>query len=145
WRPTTGRTGPADGEPRRRARGASAHVALDGPFVPDRRLVGIQAGGPAGPALVEQVPALVQGDLDPFEPLPLRLGHLAAGLPAEELVLLVGEVVDPVDDGLILHGFLLCMGLVKARVRPGGEMSRQWREAPHQVNRDGAEGAPGLT
>jgi hypothetical protein len=52
---------------------------------------------------MKEVPALVQGDLETLHPLALLVGHLPAGLPLEELVLLVRELVDPVDDLLVLH------------------------------------------
>src|SRR5207302_4086730 len=56
-------------------------VPLDGSLVADARLVGVQPGGPAGAALVQEVPALVEGHLEPLHPLPLGVAHLPVGLP----------------------------------------------------------------
>ena len=46
----------------------SLAVALDGPLGPDRRLLGTAAGVTEGPTLAEQVPELVEGDLDGPQP-----------------------------------------------------------------------------
>src|SRR4249919_3977282 len=52
---------------------------------------------------MQEIPALVQGDLELLDPLSLRVAHLATRLPLEQLVLLVGQLVDALDQILVLH------------------------------------------
>jgi hypothetical protein len=78
-------------------------VSLDRPLIPDGGLVRVEPGGSASAALMEEVPALVEGDLQALQAGTLSLADLPAGLLLEELVLLVGQLVDAVDDPLVLH------------------------------------------
>src|SRR5665213_1359435 len=64
----------------------------------DFGFVGIFSEFALCPALAEQVPVLVEGDVDGFQP---GLVVVAEGAPFVEVVLLVGEVLDVLDDGLI--------------------------------------------
>src|SRR5919106_2808008 len=70
--------------------GPSAEVPLHRLRVTDARFVGVHAGIAAGPPLVQQVPALVQGDLQSAEPVPLGFGRVTLRLPLPEVVLLPG-------------------------------------------------------
>ena len=56
----------------------SADVALDGLLVADGRVVGIQPRRPPGATLAEEVPALVERDLETFQALLVRRGRLPA-------------------------------------------------------------------
>jgi len=58
-----------------------AQISLDRLLVPNARLVGIVAGVAKGPTLMEQIPALVESDLEQLQSFTLRLGQLAAGTP----------------------------------------------------------------
>ena len=55
-------------------------VALDGLGAPELGPLGIAAGIAEGAALAEQVPALVEGDLQLLQPLPVAVGRLALRL-----------------------------------------------------------------
>ena len=57
-------------------------------------LVGVLAGVAPGPALAQQVPALVEGDLDGAELLRLLGGETLSDVRLLEAVLLLGELVD---------------------------------------------------
>src|SRR6266516_2970627 len=100
---------------------ASAHVAVDGLLVAHARLVGVGARRPASPALMEEVPALVEADLEATQPLLVRLGCLASRLLLEELVLLARQLVDPLDDFLIVHD------------SPPSSWVRTWPDAPGSI------------
>jgi hypothetical protein len=56
---------------------------------------------------MEEVPALVEPHLEPPEALLLLRGDTLPRLFLEQLVLLVSELVDPVDHVLIFHAVLL--------------------------------------
>jgi len=86
--------------------GLSVDVALDGSGVADLRLVGVEAGAAASPALVQQVPALVEFDLQLPEAFVLGRSHLLVAGPFEQQMLLVRHLVDPVDEALVLHARL---------------------------------------
>jgi hypothetical protein len=85
----------------------SARVALHGSRVADRGLVGVLTGGAARPALVEEIPALVEGHTEVLEPLLLFGGDLSAAFAFPELVLLVRDLVDPLDHLFVVHRALL--------------------------------------
>jgi hypothetical protein len=53
--------------------------------------------------LVEEVPALVEGDLELHQALPFGLARLAARFGLPELMLLVRKLVDPLDDLLVVR------------------------------------------
>ena len=52
---------------------------------------------------MEEVPALVEADLEAPQSLLVFLGCLASRLLLEELVLLTRQLIDPLDDLLIVH------------------------------------------
>ena len=52
---------------------------------------------------MEQVPALVEGDAELPEPLPVGVGRLAASLTFPEFVLLVRDLVDTREHLLVVH------------------------------------------
>jgi hypothetical protein len=56
-------------------------------------------------SLAEQIPALIQHDLDPLEPVAVSLIRVAVGLPLEEFVLLSRKLIDVVTDLFVVHGF----------------------------------------
>ncbi len=71
----------------------------------DGRAVRVLARRPAGAALAEQVPALVEADLDLAKPFELRLAQALVGFRLRlEPVLLGDELVDAADDVCIIHG-----------------------------------------
>src|SRR4051794_33953121 len=76
-------------------------VALDGLGVADVGLLGVLSELPPGPALAQEVPTLVELDLERLIAL-MVLGR-AVG-PLVELVLFVDEVLDVVKDALVVHG-----------------------------------------
>ena len=83
---------------------ASAAVVLHGAGVPDRGLVRVLPELAPCPALPEQVPALVQLDLDTGEVGVLDLaGDLAGAQPLPEVVLLLDEALDVGLDVLVAH------------------------------------------
>src|SRR6185295_2965463 len=89
---------------------ASLEVALDGAFGPDVGGVGVLAGVAAGSALAQQVPALVELDLDLVEAgLLVLVEAFAAGL-ALEGVLLFDQGTDTVEDLPVVHGLLRGLG-----------------------------------
>src|SRR6476619_4801495 len=83
-----------------RATALLLEVALDGRFRAHLRLVGVLVVLALGPALAQQVPALVQVGLEPADPGPLLVGVLL-GLP--KLVLLVDQRVDAAEDVGLVH------------------------------------------
>src|SRR5215470_1634445 len=92
------------------SRRRSAGVALDGLLVAQAGLPGILPELPLGAALAQQVPPLIQLDLDPPKLLLLGLARRALGLPLEQLVLPAGQLVDAVGDLLVIHGNSPCLG-----------------------------------
>ena len=108
WRPssTASRLARPSDHPRRRRRTVrirSARVALDLSRISNPRLVRVHPGVAPGPALVQEVPTLIEGDLELLEALAFGLVGLAARLRLPELVLLVRQLVDPLDDLLVVH------------------------------------------
>src|SRR4051794_38623445 len=78
-------------------------VALDRAGGAHRGGIGVGAGGAAGPALAEEVPALVERDLERLQP---RLGvgiGTVGGDPLVELVLLVDQRSDAGDELGVVH------------------------------------------
>ena len=65
---------------------------------PDLGVAGILAGVAAGPALAEQVPALVELHLDLAEPARSGVVQLLVAVLALQLMLLSDELVDAIDD-----------------------------------------------
>lgn len=80
-------------------------VVLDDVGRTDAGLLWILAEFPEGSALAQEVPALIQLDLDGFEPLVLGIGQ---GLLAMELMLFLDEVFDVFAHGLIEVGVGHC-------------------------------------
>src|SRR5439155_6625471 len=79
-------------------------VAFHSLLVAYRGLIWVEPGCPAGPPLVQEIPALVQRDLEPLHPFPVRLRCLPLRLLLEQGVLFVRQLVDAFDDVLIFHG-----------------------------------------
>ena len=85
------------------AGGRSAEVALDGVARAGLGVVRIVAVLALGAALAEEVPALVQLDLDGLEARVLvGVGDLPGGMLGAELVLLGHQLVDPAEEGLVI-------------------------------------------
>src|SRR2546421_1483790 len=74
--------------------GRSLLIALHDTFGSHDDIVGVAARGPAGPSLAQQVPALVERDLDVAQPLDLGVGQPVAGMRALQAVLFVGQLPD---------------------------------------------------
>src|SRR5207244_10547249 len=72
----------------------SARVALDSLRSSNPGFAGVEPRRPASPSLAEQVPALVQRDLEPSEPITVGVGHLPVRLTLEQLVFLARKFVD---------------------------------------------------
>src|SRR3989441_6515051 len=81
----------------------SGRVSLDGLLVSDACFVRVESRRPPRPSLAKQVPALVQRDLEPPEPLTLGVGHLPMRFTLEQLVLLACKLVDPAEDLVNVH------------------------------------------
>ena len=89
---------------------ALLEVALDGALGADVGAVGVLTGVTAGPALAQQVPALVELDLDIAEAFLLVLVEAFAGGLALEGVLLLDQGADAVEDLPVVHrGSLYCI------------------------------------
>src|SRR5829696_2457795 len=132
-RATSALTGPRDAVFARsaRPRARSLAVVLDGLHVAHRRLVRVLAGVAPGPALAQEVPALVELRLHPVQApgvvLAQPLALVGAGL---ELVLLLHELVDVPQHGLVgfthrasRYGCTACPAAV-GHTRPGGGTRR---------------------
>src|SRR3954454_21645282 len=93
----------------RRARGArrspSLQVALDGALVANARVLGVAPDLAQRAALAQQVPGLVELDLDLLEALAVRGQRLALVVLflAAQVVLLGHEPLDPRADALVAH------------------------------------------
>src|SRR5262245_52494973 len=59
---------------------------------------------------MQQVPALVQGDLELLQPLPVGLARVASGLGLPQGVLGVRQLVDALDDLLVVHVSSVVLG-----------------------------------
>src|SRR5207245_3432138 len=82
----------------------SARVALDSLPSSTPCFAGVEPRRPASPSLAEQVPALVQRDLEPSEPITVGVGHLPVRLTLEQLVFLARKFVDSAEDLRVVHG-----------------------------------------
>src|SRR5439155_15949792 len=101
--------GLADDHPPRRIsrltpRTESARVALDSLRISNPCFAGVEPRRPASPSLAEQVPALVQRDLEPSEPITVGVGHLPVRLTLDQLVFLARKFVDSAEDLRVVHG-----------------------------------------
>jgi hypothetical protein len=86
---------------------ALLEVALDGALGAGLGVVRVDPELAPGPALAEQVPAPVQLDLEMIEPLPVGLVEPVAAVLAQQLVLLVDELVDALQGVAVFHGWRL--------------------------------------
>src|SRR5581483_130801 len=79
-------------------------IALDHAGVTDVGLLGVFPGVALGPALAEQVPALVEGHLDRFQAGVLGLAQaLRAAARLQQPLLLGHQVVDAAEHGVVVH------------------------------------------
>src|SRR5581483_12089572 len=79
-------------------------IALDHAGVADAGLLGIFPGVPLGPALAEQIPALVEGHLDGLQAGVLGLGQAVGAAARLQQPLLLGhQVVDAAEHGVVVH------------------------------------------
>jgi hypothetical protein len=104
---------------------ALLQVALDRAFGADGGGVGVLAGVAAGAALAQQVPALVEGDLDLVEAGLLGLVEAVAGGLALEGVLLLDQGADAAEDLPVVHGaslYCICWWAAPAACRKIGAM-----------------------
>src|ERR1700688_4705724 len=111
-RPSAGRT--------RAANPSLLPVALDGALGTEGGRVGAPTGTAQGPPLAEQVPHLVQGDLDGLQSRRLLVGKTLSDVPLLEALLLVGQAPDPGDDLVVFHRCLLA----QRALGPGRQIGR---------------------
>jgi hypothetical protein len=101
----------------------SADIPLHGFLVSNARFIGVLPELPLGSPLTEQIPALIQHDLQVPKSLTIGVACGAVRLPLEELVLLARKLVDFMVDRCVVHRALLL------RVRDvGGSNKRQIRD-----------------
>ena len=81
----------------------SAGVALCRFLVSNPRFIGVLPELPPGPPLTEQIPALIQHDLQVPKSLTIGVACGAVRLPLEELVLLARKLVDFMVDRCVVH------------------------------------------
>src|SRR5207245_769 len=93
----------------------SARVALDSLYISNPGFAGVEPRRPASPSLAEQVPALVQRDLEPSEPITVGVGHLPVRLTLEQLLFLALKFVDSAEDLRVVHGASLSSIIGTAR------------------------------
>src|SRR5690348_9993220 len=87
-------------------RGTSLLVPLDDLGIAHARRVRVASRLAQRAPLAQEVPALVEPDLDRLEPPVLGLGQAAFGAALVELVLLGDELLDAVVDSLVFHSYL---------------------------------------
>src|SRR5215471_20054948 len=95
----------------------SADVAFHRLFVANARFIGVLSELPAGSPLTEQIPALIQHDLQVPKSLTIGGARGAVRFPLEELVLLPRELVNPLIDRRIVHRSLLLGCVISALPR----------------------------
>jgi len=83
---------------------ASARVSLDSLLVSDPCIVGLEPRRSPSASLAEQVPALIERDLDLSEPLTVGIGYVRVRFSLEELVFLARKLVDPAEYLRVVHG-----------------------------------------
>jgi hypothetical protein len=83
-------------------------VALHRALVADLRLVGIFAAVAEAAPLSQEIPTLVEGDLDPLQPIAIVVWKWLAFAPLTQPVLLGYQLVDAVDEILIVHPLPCC-------------------------------------
>src|SRR5438270_11581899 len=81
-------------------------VSLHDGLGPHLRAIGILTGRATGPALPQEVPALVEGHLERSEACQLVTRQTGVGVRPFQLVLLVGQLADPAHEFLVIHGEL---------------------------------------
>src|SRR5438874_7419105 len=125
--PCAGRLGSSKSSPAsRRARrlSASSHrsllVALDHVRVADTSGVRIATSLLQRPALAEQIPALVETDLDRVEPAVVALAQASLGAATVQLLLLADQLLDATVDLALVHLDLLARSL-----GPTGSLARR--------------------
>ena len=82
----------------------SPDIILHRLLVAHLRVVGVLAELAAGAALAEEVPPLVELQLNLLQLRLLGFARLAFGLQLEQLMLLARQFVDPVGHMLVFHG-----------------------------------------
>jgi hypothetical protein len=91
-------------------------IALDSLLVSNPSPFGVKSRCPPSLSLAEQIPALIQHDLDPLEPVAVGLIRVAVGLPLEEFVLLSRKLIDVVTDLFVVHGFFSYVGWCRGAI-----------------------------
>ena len=87
----------------------SGRVSLDRLLVSNLRAVRVQPRRAPRPPLTEQVPALVQRDLDPAQSFAVGVGHLSVRFALEQLVFLTRKIVDAAQDFLVVNESILLL------------------------------------
>ena len=109
------------------ASGPLLPVALDRRLRPDVSVFGVEAGGPARPALPEQVPALVQADRELTQALTVLASESLANVALFQPVLLGQEPLDLGEHVSVVHGLSLCRRHTMLAPRLPGGSSRTSR------------------
>jgi hypothetical protein len=78
-------------------------IPLDDPFRAQRRVTWVLPCGASRPSLPQEIPALVECDLDGAEPGQLFLRETFAGMGPLELVLFCRQLTDPIHDLDVIH------------------------------------------
>src|SRR5262249_39610003 len=116
----------------------SGRVSLDRLLVSNLRAVWIEPNRTPHPPLTEQVPALVQHDLDPAQSSPVGIGHLPVRFALEQIVFFMRKLVDAAQNFLVVHDSLLLL-LLRAGERnratsPRGRLEAWFARAQLQLN-----------
>jgi hypothetical protein len=85
----------------------SACVIRYGPLVSNAGIIGVQTEFTSCAPLPEQIPTLIQENLQMSKTLLVGLGCNALCLPLKQLVLFAGQLIDPVTDISIVHDVFL--------------------------------------
>jgi hypothetical protein len=85
----------------------SARVIRYSPLVPNTGVVGVQTEFTSCASLAEQVPTLIQQNLEMPKTLLVGLGCRGVRLPPKQLMLFAGQLIDPMTDISIVHEIFL--------------------------------------
>jgi hypothetical protein len=88
-------------------RSRSACVIRYGALIPNAGLTGVQAKFTSCAPLPEQIPTLIQENLELSKTFLVGLGCRAFRLPLKQLMLFAGELIDPMTDITIVHEIFL--------------------------------------
>jgi hypothetical protein len=78
-------------------------VALDGSGGPNFGRIRVLTGIASGPALAQQIPALIELDLEGFQPGRFGVVEAGVGVGPLEVMLFLDEPVDRAQDRFVIH------------------------------------------